>query len=192
MWSVCVSVRLCSGENDNMRPARLQDVLVPMQGLAATYLKGNPMASACHCMYGAYLFLRAVYFFPVVGSPSGSVARSCTPCSPQVRAISNYRKTVIVSMPRLRYLDDRPIFKLERSTPRGWPPWGCSGYELRGRAHSAAGAAEAWSVGGAPAEKATREVRARHARTAAFLRHRARSHWCRRRRRKNAPRCQTT
>jgi hypothetical protein len=51
-----------------------------------------------------------------------------------VRQIKSYRKTLITSLPRLAYLDDRPIFELERV------------------------AAAAWKVGGTDAEREARQT----------------------------------
>ena len=53
--------------------------------------------------------------------------------NPLVRKTKHYRKTLITKLPRLAYLDDRPVFELERI------------------------AAEAWATGGKEAEKAARQ-----------------------------------
>ena len=57
--------------------------------------------------------------------------------NPVVKSISNYRKRLIVRIPGLKFLDDRPVFDDERR---------CS---------------VAWSIGGLDAEKAEREAIAR-------------------------------
>eukprot|EP00605_Chrysophyceae_sp_TOSAG23-4_P001116 GSChrysophyteH1.ASY1.ANO1.1222.1 assembled CDS len=40
--------------------------------------------------------------------------------NPIVRNIRHYRKTLIVKLPRLSYLDDRPVFELERLAAEAW------------------------------------------------------------------------
>ena len=46
--------------------------------------------------------------------------------NPIVEAMRNYRKTVISKLPGLTYLDERPIFDLERRCAEAWsvPPGG--------------------------------------------------------------------
>lgn len=40
--------------------------------------------------------------------------------NPFCKEISNYRKTVITSLPNLKYLDDRPVFDDERRFAEAW------------------------------------------------------------------------
>ena len=47
--------------------------------------------------------------------------------NPVVTHMKNYRKTMIAAMPKLSYLDDRPVFEAERRTVEAW----CVGGLLR-------------------------------------------------------------
>ena len=40
--------------------------------------------------------------------------------NPAVRAIANYRKVLTVAIPTLQYLDDRPVFELDRLAAEAW------------------------------------------------------------------------
>ena len=49
--------------------------------------------------------------------------------NPAVSAIRSYRKTMIAALPTLSYLDDRPIFEVERLCAEAW----CAGKMFRKR-----------------------------------------------------------
>lgn len=40
--------------------------------------------------------------------------------NPIVSQVKNYRKTLVSSLSGLTYLDDRPVFELERVCAEGW------------------------------------------------------------------------
>ena len=40
--------------------------------------------------------------------------------NPVVSKIKNYRKTMIATIPTLNYLDDRPVFPVERRCAEAW------------------------------------------------------------------------
>lgn len=40
--------------------------------------------------------------------------------NPVIRKLTNYRKTTIVRMKSLKYLDDRPVFDRERLLAEAW------------------------------------------------------------------------
>ena len=44
--------------------------------------------------------------------------------NPAVRKIKHYRKTLLSKMPRLAYLDDRPVFEIERAAVTAWAEGG--------------------------------------------------------------------
>lgn len=55
--------------------------------------------------------------------------------NPIVSSIRNYRKSIIAALPGLTYLDDRPVFELERKCAEGWVTGGLEGEREARRKH---------------------------------------------------------
>eukprot|EP00949_MAST-11_sp_MAST-11-sp1_P004568 g4568.t1 len=47
--------------------------------------------------------------------------------NPFVRKVKHYRKNIVVSIPQLAYLDDRPVFELDRFSAEAWKAGGVEG-----------------------------------------------------------------
>lgn len=141
--SLPVSLSTLHVSNTNL--SRIENVarLVDLQTLQASKCKLKTLDSITELKHCAQLSTVDLQQNEIDGDPDSMVALfqsmpklACLYLqgNPIVSSVRQYRKRMIASVPTLAYLDDRPVFELERVC------------------------AEAWAVGGLDAEKAARKA----------------------------------